>query len=263
MTDTKLDVKVELDKLRAMYTKDIAGGTTNICLLGDLGVGKTSILSTARMPVLVHSFDPGGCKLHHLQPLIKEGKIIVDSRFEKEDGKKPTAYKEWESEFERLRMGNVFSGLGTYVIDSFTTWLAALKNEIVKRKGRSEGVLQLQDWQVIMNVVIDMTKLCTALPCDFILTGHLSLEKDEVSGRMLARFKSIPSLQIDVPLLFDEIWVMLSEEVKNGTERRILTQSTGKYTARTRIGSQVFEMYEEADIKKMLKKAGLSDADAK
>ena len=268
-----LNIKVELDKLRAMYTADIAQDTFNALWLGEVGTGKTTLLKTCRFPILVHSFDPGGTKV--LKKEIEEGKVIVDSRYEKEDANNPTAYHAWEEEFFRLRAGGVFDKVGTYCLDSFTTWFECLKNQITARKAvkpkatsgyrgitsRSIGLMEQADWQVAGNIVRDMSKLCTALPCDFIMTGHLLLEKEDVSGRMIAYFNSIPSLRVNVPLLFDEIYVLLCQETSSGVARKLLTQPTGKYVARTRIGAGKFALYEEPDIKALLTKAGLPATD--
>lgn len=250
-------IKEELKRLRELPTEDIAGDTFNMILLGELGVGKTSLFDTLRKPVLVHSFDPGGCKLHHLKPLIESGDLIYDPRYEKEQAERPTAYMAWEREFMRLRQLNVFHEVGTYCLDSFTTWLRALVNETAKRNKRPHQVLQIQDWQVVGNCIIDNVKLATALPCDFVMTGHLMLEKDEVSGRMITRFKSIPSLKVDVPLLFDEIYVLEAQGAREGVKRHLITQSTGQYIARTRIGSGVFDVHEEPNILDLLVKAGM------
>jgi len=272
-TPPPLNIKAELEKLRKMYTADIGQGTFNALILGQIGVGKTTILRTCRMPLLVHSFDPGGTKV--LKEEIKAGKAFVDTRFEREDASNPTAYMAWEREFLRLRSGGFFKGIGTYCIDSFTTWLDALKNQIAVKKSmksksaaayrgaidRDVGLLEIQDWQVIGNVVRDMTKLCTSVGCDFVMTGHLMLEKEEVSGRMIAFFATIPSLRINVPLLFDEIYVLQCTETSSGITRRILTQPTGRDVARTRIGAGKFDVYEEPDIKKLLAKAGMPTED--
>ena len=253
-----LDIEATIADLRDRTTKELADkyNSFNMILLGPLGVGKTSILETARRPVIVHSFDPGGCNLRNFMPLIESGDIIADVAYETEDNKNPSAYMKWEMEFERLKNAGVFNNIGTFCIDSFTTFITAMKNEICKRKGRPNSIPQIQDYMEMGINIVNIIKLCTALPCDFILTGHLTLEKDEVSGRFLARFKSFPSLQIDVPLLFDEIYVMQAEETREGVERRLITQSTGKYEARTRIGARLFDVYEQADIQYLLKKAG-------
>ena len=247
-----LELKGEMERLRKMYTADISQGTFNALILGRIGVGKTTLVETARKPVLIHSFDPGGTK--GMKKAIERGDVIVDTRFEKESAKHPLAYKDWESTFESYRANDIFKGIGTYVIDSFTTWIDALKNEVAKRKGRADSVLQIQDWLVVGNQVRDVIKLATALPCDFILTGHLFLEKEEETGKIFAMFKSLPSLRIAVPMLFDEIYVLTAEDTSNEIKRSLLTQSTGKYLARTRIGRDIFNVREEPDISKMLKK---------
>jgi len=268
-----LDIKATLDQLRTMYTDDIAQGTFNALWLGEVGTGKTTLLKTCRFPILIHSFDPGGTKV--LKTEIEAKKVIVDSRYEKEDANSPTAYALWESEFFKLRNGGLFDKIGTYCLDSFTTWFECLKNQINARKAvkskaaagyrgatsRSVGVMEQMDWQVAGNIVRDMSKLCTALPCDFIMTGHLLLEKEDVSGRMIAYFNSIPSLRVNVPLLFDEIYVLICQETSQGVERKLLTQPTGKYVARTRIGAGKFDLYETPNIKALLTKAGLPATD--
>ena len=254
-----LDIKVELDKLREMYTHDIAQDTYNCLLLGESGTGKTRSIETMRKPVLVHSFDPGGTKT--IRKAIVEGGIIVDTRFEKDSTKDPTAYNLWEAEFDRLRFGGVFEGIGTYVIDSFTTWLETLKTMTAKKQGRENLVLQLQDWQVIGNVMRDMVKLCTSLPCDFVCTGHLSVEKDEVTGGLKATIAAPPSLQIQLPILFDELYVSESVETSEGVSHAFITQNTGKYQCLTRIGRDVFDLREKPDFKALLIKAGLNAED--
>jgi len=164
-------VQVELKQLREMYTKDIAGihDTFNAILLGALGTGKTTILRTCRFPALVHSFDPGGCKVKLLENHIADGRIVVDNRYEKDSLRDPT-YPAWEKEFLRLKAGGVFEGIGTYFIDSFTTWITSMVYTISKLNGKQHGLMSQPDWQVAKNTVIDNIKLCTALPCDFIMS---------------------------------------------------------------------------------------------
>lgn len=255
----RLDVKVELQKLREMYTADIAQDTYNCLLLGESGTGKTLSTETMRKPVLIHSFDPGGTKT--IRRAIAAGSIIADTRYEHDSTKNPTAYNLWEDEFERLRAGGFFNDIGTYVIDSFTTWLECLKTMTAKKQGRSNLILQLQDWQVVGNVMRDMVKLCTALPCDFVCTGHLTAEKDEVTGRIKATIAAPPSLQTQLPILFDELYIAESSETSEGIKYSFITQNTGKYQCLTRIGRDVFSLREEPDFKALLKKAGLNAED--
>jgi len=256
-----------------MYTSDIGKNTHNMMLLGGIGAGKTHMLRTAIQPILVHSFDPGGTRLRLLEDLKKSGSMLVDTTFEREPddrqtkklGKKPDTeiYRLWEDEFDRLRNGDFFSSVGTYCIDSSTNFIHAMKSEVARRNGRNDSTLTQPDWQILGNTFGDVVRFCTALPCNFILTGHLKLFKDEVEGVMIARFNIIPSLQIDLPSLFDEIYVLEASESSQGLKRSVITASTGKYEARTRIGGGVFEVREEPDIKYLLNKAGLDNKDKK
>lgn len=252
-----LELKKTLAELQTMYTNDIAKGTSNILLLGGMGTGKTDLVgTTSRYPVLFHSFDPGGSNLRRFKDLRTKGLVVTDSRFEKEEAKKPTAYNLWEKEFFQMRKSGIFEGIGTYCIDSTTTFIRALRNKIARDKGRADQILQIQDWQVLGNIFIDVIKLCTALPCDFILTGHLELIKDDSTGKTILRFSTIPSLKIDIPTLFDEVYVMQAEETSKKISRTLVTQVTGRIEARTRMGGGIFEIREEPDLKYLYKKAG-------
>lgn len=258
--DKSLDLIKELEALKTMYIEDRTQSSYNAIILGQIGIGKTSILQTGRMPMVIDSFDPGGSKLADFQPLIAAGKIIPDTRWEKPH---VHSFAEWEKVFANRKRSGFFDGIATYVIDSASTFLTSIQRGVSSAKGKPyvEGSSQ-PDYKIISNTFIDYVMLATALPCDFIMTGHTIMENDTAEGKVFARFNSIPSLQINIPSLFDEIYVLLAErETSTGVERKLLTQSTGKYFARTRIGSRKFLMYEEPDIKKLLTKAGLPTED--
>ena len=251
-------------KLRTMYTADIAQGTFNLLLIGGIGDGKTHLTSTARKPIVYHSFDPGGTKLPCIKRLTDEGMCIIDTRFEKEDPTNPTAFDLWDKEFRALVKTDFFQHIGTYVIDSFSLWMDACINKLAKIGGRKGGVLEIQDWQILRNVMRDSIKLCTAIPCDFICTGHLVQEMETFSGKFVSSFQAPPSLQNALPALFDEIWVIRAIEnaQTKKSERLIYSSPTGKVQARTRIGSEKFSNPETVpDIKVLLTKAGMATDD--
>jgi hypothetical protein len=250
-----LDIKMETEKLLQMYNDDPRNGTFNAILLGQIGVGKTTMIKTARKPILFDSFDPGGIKLNDYKEPIKQGKIIPDTRWENRN-----RFKDWEDEFERRRDADMFSKMGTYVIDSATMFLRSM-SDYAMYKSKRDNVSQ-PEWGAIGHAFIKYCQWCTALPCDFIMTGHLVLELDPSEGHTIARFNSIPSLQINVPMLYDEIYVLVAEEGSEGLKRSLLTQSDGKYIARTRIGSGLFLPREDKlDFKYLLEKAGLPTED--
>jgi hypothetical protein len=100
-----------------------------------------------------------------------------------------------------------------------------------------------------------------ALPCDFILTGHLKLVEDPDKGTIF-RFMTTGQGMVTIPLLFDEIYVMSTKEKSSGTEYTLLTQSTKLHMARSRMSKNGLLLpVEKPDIKALLKKAGLSYED--
>lgn len=257
MTDkAKVDA---LKNLIDIYADDKRVQTFNAIIYGDIGSGKTKLLSTCRRPILVHSFDPGGTlTLRKEKDFMKEGGIYVDTRYEIEDAKAPTAFTAWEKEFDKLRADKVFDTLGTYCIDSATTWADALMNAVLKRNGRAAGVPQQMDWMVQMNTIRDALKAFCALPCDCILTAHVDYDKDEGSGRMVAGPLLTGKLKQKIPLLFDELYRAVAQRTAKGTEYSLQTQADSMYRARTRLGTGgTFEPNEVPDITALLKKAGL------
>lgn len=257
-----LQISDEVKKLMDFYNSDDRNRSFNAIIYGDLGTGKTHLLRTCRRPILIHSFDPGGTKTLRTDPGFMNGEILVDTRYEEEDAKRPTAYELWEREFDRLRKANFFDHVGTFVIDSATTWADALMNAILKRNGRAAGTPQQMDWMVQMNTIRDAMKTFCSLPCDCILTAHIDYVKDEASGRLLGQPMFTGKLKQKIPLLFDEIYVTQAKTTSKGTEYSLLTQGSTMLVARSRLGTGgTFQQFEEPNIKKLLEKAGMPSDD--
>lgn len=259
----------ELARVRELYASDPGQQTLNALIYGKVGTGKTFLSRTCPQPVLIHSFDPGGTK--SVRDMVGPG-FIIDARFEKEDAYAPSAYREWEKEFERLRRANVFASLGTYIIDSVTTFHMAIMNAIMhdaKRTmavptvaGKKMLVPEQRDYQYLALTLRDIIKACTALPCNFIMTGHIETERDEVTGAMENALAIYPSLRKLLPTLFDEIYVAQCELSSGGLKRQLLLENTGNYVARSRLAAKSkLSKIEDMDIRAILTKAGLPSAD--
>lgn len=269
-----LDIQKEISQLRQLYEEDEKQTTFTALILGELGSGKTWLARTCRLPVHIDSFDPGGTKglreptvmaggKEVQMPSIKGGEIIADTRWEKEDPMRPSAYGAWRRAFDvRIREG-YFEHFGTYILDSATYWSEAIMNDILRAAGMpGEAPRFTKDYMPQRITIRNNLRRAMNLPCDFILTGHLKAITDEGTGQTIFRFMTTGQGMVIVPTMFDEVWVMEPKRGSSGIEYRILTQATGQNLARSRLGgSGRLDTYEKADIKALLKKAGVDTTD--
>lgn len=257
-----LDVKKTQLELQKMYSSSPRASKTNFILYGGMGCGKTTMAAeTSRRPVLIHSFDPGG--IVSVDPkLIESGKVFVDTRFEDENPKSPRAFDIWDTEFHRLYNGGFFNSVGTYVLDSGTTWSSAIMNTVLKKAGRTAGTPQQNDWMPQMMILENALKLIATLPCDVVFICHEKADKDEVTGKIHAAPLLTGKLTVRIPLLFDEIYHCVAKETSKGTEFSVQTQPCSTYMARTRMGRRgTLEKFEKPDLKYLLKKCNRNYSD--
>lgn len=245
-------------QVRDMYAQNNKNNKANIIAYGDFGTGKTRLAITCPRPVYIHSFDPGGSKTRFLKPLIDSGDIIVDSRFEVDAWKAPHAFRDWEKEFLELKRMGFFEFVGTFMLDSLTTFAEKMMYEIVKVGDKKGGTRigqppQIQDYLVQQMSTVDYLGMMAEIPCNVLVTGHIGLDKDEVTGKQETGILLAGKLSTKAPLTFDEKYVTRADR-----DRFFLqTKSDGYYKAETRIGSEIFHTQEEPDIRALLKKAGL------
>ena len=259
MTDD--EIKAEARKITEAYKNDPKQESFNALILGELGTGKTFIARTARKPVHIDSFDPGGSK--GLRDDIAKGEIIVDTRFESEDRLKPSMYQLWKTEFDRRRKMGYFERLGTYMIDSSTSWAEAIMNRILQIAGlEGKAPRFTKDYTPQKMEIFNMLSRCLDLPCDFIITGHLEQFEDAAEQSIRYRYMTTGKGAIIIPTKFDEIYVLTTKEVSDGVKYRLLTKNTGTYTARSRLAKLgLLDTYEEPNIKKILQKAEMDASD--
>ena len=258
------DAKAELEKVKKHYSGDPLQKRFSALITGETNSGKTHLLRTARRPIHIDSFDPGGTK--GLRDLIQSGDVVVDTSYESEDPYKPTAYAKWKKDNElRLQLG-YFDQFGTYCIDSLTTFSDAVMNyqlNLADRAGQSP--MFNVDYTPQKVEIENRIRRLMNLPCDFILTGHLkrlaklkSIDKkgirnEEVIYRLMITGKAV----MTIPLLFDELYVLQGKGTN--PRREMWIDSLGEYIARSRFkGANNLGAVVSPDIKEFLKIAGLN-----
>lgn len=244
-------------------------GARNFILTGRHGSGKTLFSITGKRPILAHSFDPGD--LETIQEEIDEGWIIPNSRWEDESHTdKPWAWEDWLKEMERLRKGGVFNQIGTFVLHSFTGLNTAAMNYVMGAQRLRSGDIPKweKDYQPVQTILMRAIRECCSLPCDFVMSCHVTKEEDAMSGRMFGTISALgKGNRVLIPTLFSEIYFLEARpNPKNVRQRQFVvhTQPEGIWDARTRMGNhgkldavEVFDMNESpCGIEKFYKKAG-------
>jgi len=255
---TKEELLARVAKIREDNPIDPAHFTALV--MGKFGTGKTRLFKTCKFPCLIDMFDPNGYSV--LSKEIAEGKIIV-RKFMNENSQKPTEYMRWEKQWEEDIKTGFLNEFATYGIDSLTTWIEACTNEIAKRKGHEDGVPKITAYPIVFNMAKDMIKLTSTQACDFIVTAHLTPDKDEVTGEITEELETYPKLRSRIPILFSEKYVLLATSGAGGkTSYKLLTQPKGRFRASTQLGKDgLFLPEEEPNVKALLKKAGLPSED--
>ena len=260
------DYKKELAKVREYYAGDPLQKRFSALVTGETNAGKTFLLRTARKPIHVDSFDPGGTKC--LKDLIDSGDVIADTQWEADDPFNPDVFDKWKRAIDLRFEIDYFSHFGTYCIDSATTFGDVIMNSVLGNRNRAgEAPRRNQDY---MPQKVDMSnyiKKLMRIPCDFIMTGHLreikkllhidtktGIAKEEVKYRFYTTGQAV----VTIPLVFDEIYVKVGKEGRDGPKREMLLDSLGTYVARSRLKQDgKLNAVEPPDIKALLRKIGL------
>jgi len=259
-----IDIKTEAEKLRTMY-QDTDKKYANILLTGETGTGKSYLMSTAPKPVHVDSFDPGGTL--GLKKFVDKGDLIPDTSFEDEDPMDPHAFSLWRGIFEERIEGGYFDQVGTYFLDSGTTWAESILNFCQDKKGGSgAGAVPLwnKDYHPQKVLIRNYIRKAMNLPCHFVFTGHLMPQKDKEGNVIKYRYLMTGQGAIVIPLLFDEIWVSEMRETSKGGEFSVLLQSGGLMLARSRLLARSdgkLKINEPSNLREILYKAGMSYID--
>jgi len=260
-----LDIRKEAEELRSMYHDSRSSKYFRALIFGDVGTGKTKLLTTCPRPIHVDSFDPGGTTTIRRQ--IEEGWIFADVRFEDEDPKLPKALELYDQVLDRRIREGYFEYMGTYALDSLTTFGDAGLNYILKKAGRP-GDMPLagkgsdNDYVKQQVTIEPILRKLLNLPCHVIFLAHPDMRESETTHIKSIGPKVYGQLATKLPLLFSEIYCAQAKEVREGLEYSLLTRQNGYWRCRSRLASEgKIDMYEKQDIKGLLAKAGFDNSD--
>lgn len=200
---------------------------------GPSGTGKTFSLRSARKPLFVDSFDPGGSVV--LADLIAKGEAIVRTSFENENPQKPSAFAQWDKSLDEIEASGLMERFGTYVLDSATTWGQACLNLVMQKAGRAGGTPQQNDWYPQMVLMEAGIRRIFRFPCDIIFICHNDVMKDEIIGKVNRSPMLTGKSKTRIPLLFSEVYYSDAKRTSKGTEYVWQLQSDNTNQAKSRL----------------------------
>jgi hypothetical protein len=152
------------------------------------------------------------------------------------------------------------------MLDSITRWADCLMWEILRRGTPGKGTRvgkhpELQDYGVQQMTAVDWLGVMMGFPCHVVVTGHIGIIQDQVTGGLETGLLLSGKLSDKVPLVFDEKYITWARESSSGAKYELQTRNDGRYKAETRMGGGLFALYEPPDLRALLKKAGRDYAD--
>lgn len=200
----------------------------NIMLYGDFGEGKTTFATTFPKPLLFFDID----KRHQTYAGMKDVDYIVYE----DTGKRADAYKEFEKDLRKYQSSGDYA---TVIIDSTTTLLDIMKNDILGMRGTGSAAtegLSLPQWGTVTERYRRVFSILKGYNSHSIAISHAQMFQDELTGEIKTVTMMVGrKFPQKAPLFFDEIYRCFTENDRKSKNKDYLiqTRSDRKYPARS------------------------------
>jgi len=260
----------------------------NFLLISPPGGGKTTSACSGRHPTLIVDVDGKAHEMMNIKPLIDKGDVVVKAFEDRlvEDKmsyralhpdeppkKQPTGFISVVDFLNEILDGSAeLDKFNTVVLDSLTRLSEHLKSLLVYLRGQGkfgkkiEGDLNWPSWgSYLKNWEELFSNMCTYFQRDFICTAHLKIMTENttmmvgpqvVETEVVVGYKPLIDGQMRDKLsgYFNECYFLEAKTSGKNPKYQFRTRGT-KYDART---SLPLDEFEDADIMKILRKAGIS-----
>lgn len=241
--------------------RDIDSDAPNkFLILGTTGSGKTSQFLTLPGRKFMYLFDPNaintlkGHDVDYEEFYPADVPLAVHSlKKDKGDtaaGKaNSTVYSEWEKDFEARRAEGFFDSIDVIGMDSCTTLLDLLMDRILTINGRPGQWPQQDDYGPQMVTFTNIVRTLTGMGKLVYFTGHLMLDKDEISQKIFRQPLMTGRLKEKIPLLFSDILVAQGTmDEKTGKMQYTLQTTPDRQTPTVRCSIKGLEPFEDVTI---------------
>lgn len=216
-------------------------GNLKILLYGLAGTGKTCFAASFPTPILYLDFDNkvDSAALFHKKDTARLEGIDVRQLT-------PTLAQSPIAELEKIIVNELIpqqkAGVMKYktlVLDSLTTFSAATLKYIVdtnpgvKRPVSKQGQQPTpSDYGILKREFAKLIPGLLSLPMNVIMLGHVSMERDDLTGEIVRGVMLDGSFSKELAIYFKEVWVT---KVDEKGQHWAQTRSDGKYTCRSQI----------------------------
>lgn len=204
-----------------------------VLIYGDAGTGKTCFAASFPTPIEIWDFDNKASSIVNYYNGDKRlEQIEVKQYGHLQNGPK---IKAWEADYAKLH-DKVKSGeIKTVILDSLTTFASALlQHYIVTQtsiKRAIVGINALQDYQLLDAHLTQIITSILGLNCNVVMTGHLTMEKDEATGAIQRVPLMSGKFAYKLPIFFEEVYV---SKIEKGNYVAV-TKTDSTYISRTQI----------------------------
>lgn len=187
-------------------------------ILGSTGTGKTSQLLTLPGKKFAYLFDPNalltlrGHDIEYEEFYASDLSLDANSLSASKTGDKHMSnmksdvYLRWERDFEQRLTGGFFDTVDVIAMDSCTTLLDLIMDRILTINGRAGKWPQQDDYGPQMMTFTNIVRTLTGMGKMLYFTGHLSMEKDELTQKIYRVPVMTGKLKDKIPLLFSDIY---------------------------------------------------------
>lgn len=218
-----------------------------IYVQGDSGSGKTVFACSFPTPIYVFDFDGkvGSSASFYANDKERLGRIEYDTYLPKSGDKTDVPFVRYNTklvELENAAKTNAFP-YATIVLDSSTLYAQAMLKEVVRQNPGIKRMpvnlgdpTSIQDYGIFASHFTQMLVRLLSLPANVVVTGHISTDKDELTGEII-RGPFLPGKQAPqmVPILFEEVYRAYAETKDGKASYFAQTQSDGRYKCRSQI----------------------------
>lgn len=218
-----------------------------VLLYGDSGTGKTVFACGWPTPIYVADFDGKATSAasFYANDAERLNAITVD-RYQKKPGDaadRPfVRYNTKLVELEKLAAAPEPFPFATIVVDSLTTYVDQMMEEIMvqnpgiqRQRVNMALVPAQQDYRILTIHFKGLLMRLLQLPANIVVTAHIKVDKDEMTGEIL-RNPALPGqLSSYLPVVFEEVYRTFAESRDGKQAYNAQTQTDARYKARSQI----------------------------